>query len=273
MLNLDDISAQHHTLSIRLAPDGFSFFVLNVKEHKVIAFKHSHIELHQDAVVVALNALRSEEVFSYPFERVQVLIDFPAVTTVPSSLYSEDKIEELFGLNIDAGLNEYVLSNHSSAYDLEVLFSIPKELYTFFNKNFPKINFIHKLSTVLNDANAYENKAQEQLFISYTEHHFTAVALRNNSLIYHNCFNLNSPEDLVYYFLLVYQELGFDQYQANVLIDGIIEEGSKELDIVREYIKHISFAKLHQDYIYPETVKAEPEHYYSNLFTLPYCAS
>jgi hypothetical protein len=134
-LNLDDISAQHYTLSIRLAPDGFSFFVLNVKEHKVIAFKHSPIDIHQDAVAVALSALRSEEVFSFSFEEVQVLIDFPAVTTVPTSLYKEGNEEELFGLNVDAGLNEYVLSNHSSAYDLEVLFSIPKELYSFFNKD------------------------------------------------------------------------------------------------------------------------------------------
>ena len=273
MLNLDDISAQHHILSIRLAPDGFSFFVLNVKEHRVIAFQHTPTDLHDDAVVVALNALRSEEVFSYPFEEVQVLVDFPAVTTVPSSLYQEESEEELFGLNVDAGLNEYVLSNHSSAYDLEVLFSIPKELYTFLHKNFPKIRFIHKLTAVLNEANAYVHKAQEQLFISYTEHHFTAVALRNNSLIYHNCFNLNSPDDLVYFFLLVYQELGFDQYQANVLIDGIIDQDNKELDIVREYITQLDFAQLQTNYIYPDEVKAAPGHYFSNLFTLPHCAS
>jgi hypothetical protein len=85
---------------------------------------------------------------------------------------------------------------------------------------------VHKLTLVLNAANAYANKAQEQLFISYTEHHFTAVALRNNSLIYHNCFNINSSDDLVYFFLLVYQELGFDQYQAHVMIDGIFDEGT-----------------------------------------------
>lgn len=273
MLNLDDISAQHHTLSIRLAPDGFSFFVLNVKDNSVIAFKHSPIDFYQDAVVVALNALRSEEVFSFPFQEVKVMVDFPAVTTVPTSLYSEDNKEQLFALNVDAGLNEYVLANHSSAYDLEVLFSVPKELYNFFNKNFAKIEFVHKLTAVLSQANAYANKAQEQLFISYTEHHFTAVALRNNSLIYHNCFSLNSPDDLVYFFLLVYQELGFDQYQANVLVDGIIDKNAKELDIVREYIKQIDFATLESSFIYPEEVKSEPNHFYSNLFTLPYCAS
>ena len=273
MLDLDDISAQHHTLSIRLAPDGFSFFVLNVMNHRVIAFQHSPIAIHQDAVVVALNALRSEEVFSFPFEEVRVLIDFPSVTTVPTSLYNEDNKEALFALNVDAGLNEFVLDNHSSAYDLEVLFSIPKELYLFFNRNFPKIKFVHQLTMVLDTANTYVNKAQEQLFISYTEDHFTAVALRNNSLVYHNCFNLNSADDLVYFFLLVYQELGFDQYQANVLIDGLIEDGSKELNIVREYVKQIGFAQLQQKFDYPDEVKLAPTHFYSNLFNLPNCAS
>lgn len=273
MLNLDDISAQHHILSIRLAPDGFSFFVLNVKENEVIAFQQSPIDIHQDAVVIALNTLRSQEVFSFPFKEVKVLIDFPAVTTIPSPLFDEDNIEELFGLNVDIGLNEYVLSNHCSAYDLEVLFSIPKELYAFFNKNFSNIQFIHKLTSVLNEANAYTKKAQEQLFISYTEHHFTAVALRNSSLIYHNCFNLNSSDDLVYFFLLVYQELGFDQYQANVLIDGVIKEESKAINTVREYIKQVDFAQLHQSFTFPESVKSVPDHYYSNLFTLPHCAS
>lgn len=272
MLHLDDISAQHHTLSIRLAPDGFSFFVLNLKVQEVIAFRYSPIDIHQDAVVVALNALRSEEMFSFPFAEVRVLIDFPAVTTVPTSLYSEDNMEELFGLNVDAGLNEYVLSNHCSAYDIEVLFSVSKELYAFFNKNFPKIQFVHKLTTVLNAANAYADKAQEQLFISYTEHHFIALALRNNSLIYHNCFNLNSAQDFIYFFLLVYQELGFDQYQANVLVDGVLDKDDKALKIVREYIKQVDFAKLPQGFAYPDTLISVPSHYYSNLLTLPYCA-
>lgn len=273
MLNLDDISAQHHTLSIRLAPDGFSFFVLNVKDNSVLSFRHSPIDFYDDAVVVALKALRSEEVFSFPFLEVKVLIDFPAVTTVPTSLYHEGMKEELFALNVDAGLNEYVLSNHSSAYDLEVLFSVPKELYNFFNKNFNKIEFVHKLTSVLNQANTYADKAQEQLFISYTEHHFVAVALRNNSLIYHNCFNLNTPEDLVYFFLLVYQELGFDQYQAKVLVDGLIKPDVKELQVVRDYIKQIEFTQLDQSYNYPEYLKSKPGHFYSNLFTLPHCAS
>ncbi len=272
MFQLDDITAQEHILSIRFAPDGFSFFVLCATDDTVKAFKHTPIDIHQDAVVTALTTLRSEEIFSYPYKEVRVLIDFPSVTTIPSSLYDEDKQEELFALNVDAGINDFIIANHSSAFDLEILFSIPKELYRFFDNNFNKIAFVHKLTTMLDQANAYPNKAQEQLFISYSELHFSAIALRNNSLIYHNCFNLVVPEDFTYYFLLIFQELKFDQYQARVLIDGTIDKNSKELTTAKEYINQIDFAKIPRPYTFSDNIVISPEHYHSNLFSLPHCA-
>ncbi len=270
MLHLDDISAKQHTLSIRLAPNGFSFFILDVTHNKVAAFKHFNTAPHQDVITSALASLQSEEIFSYPFSEVRVMIDFPEVTCVPSSLYNEDYIDQLFALNADAGLKEYVISNSSKAYDLEVLFPVPQQLYQFFNKNFQKILFIHKLTNQLSIAHSYKEKAREQLFISYAGEHFSAVALRNNSLIYHNCFTLITLEDFTYYLLLVFQELEFDQYQAQVLIDGELDADHSALLVVKEYIKQVNFSKKPTDLSFAEAITA-PEHYYSNLLALSYC--
>jgi hypothetical protein len=271
MLLLDDNIAKYHTLSIRLAPDGFSFFVLNQKENKVVHFQHSPIDIHQDAVVIALNAMRSQELFSFPFQEVRVIIDTPEVTVVPQDLFDDDKKEDLFALNNDIGPNEYVLSNHSSAYDVEVLFLVQKELYAFLNKNFSKIRFVHQLSLMLDQSNKYPDKAQEQLFVSYSEHHFSVVALRNNSLVYHNAFKLIVPDDLIYYFLLVIQELGFDQYASKAVLDGVIDEKVNKLLVIKQYLAQMDFMPLHAKFTYPESVIDAPGHYYSSLFALPFC--
>lgn len=271
MLKLDDNTAQHHILSIRLAPDGFSFFILNVLDHTIGMFKSSPIAEHQDAVVVALNALRSEEIFSYSFKEVRILIDSTEVTTVPSSLFVDDEKESLFALNVDLSPNDYVLVNHSAAYDLEILFSVQKQLYDFFNTSFARIRFVHNLSLMLQEANAYEAKAQEQLFISYSEHHFTAVALRNSNMIFHNTFSLVTADDLIYFFLLVIQELGFDQYESSAVLTGTIAEDANELQVVRQYLDHLQFSSLPKQCSYCEEIKAFPEHFFANFLALPFC--
>jgi len=270
MLHLDDISAQKHSLSIRLAPDGFSFFTLKRDEKKISHFKHLKIDTYQDPIANALSEMRSEALFSFPFYEVNVLLDFPDVSCVPTPLYSEENKEALFALNANVATNEYIISNTSKAYDLKVLFPIQEELYHFFNKNYPNIRFVHQLSNLLCWAHAYKEKAREQLFISYSGEHFTAVALRNNSLIYHNCFKLVSHEDLVYYLLLVFQELAFDQYEAQVLIDGEIAENHSAIGVIKEYVKHVSFTKHNKALNYSE-IGDYPEHYFSTFFSLPFC--
>ena len=272
MLYPDDTSIKNYVLSIRLAPDGFSFYILDVTNKSIVLFKSVEIAIHQDVITLALNALQKEDLFAYTFQEVKVLIDFPEVTTIPTLYFKEEELEVLYSYNIDLAPKEYVLSNHSAAYDLEVVFSVPKALYDFFNKNFTNIQFVHKLSLLLQQANWYDAKAQEQLFISYTEHHFTAVALRNNCLIYHNNFTLVCKDDVVYYLLLVFQEIGFDQYQAKVLIDGPIEMEDHAINVVREYVDKIEFATLHAHFSFPDTIKNAPSHYYSTLFNLPFCA-
>ena len=271
MLFIDDTTAKYCTLSIRLAPNGFSFFILNERSQEVIVFKDFPIDYHQDVIAVTLTELRKEVLLSLPFSEVRILIDFPEVTSVPSIIYDEENKDQLFALNVNTTKNEFVISNSNSIYDIEVLFAIPTKLYQFFNDNFKRFRFVHKLSNILDFAYKYKDKTREQLFVSYNDNHIIAVGLRNNMIVYHNCFKITTDEDFIYYFLLVFQELEFDQYEAKVLFDGPMPEDHKSIGIIREYIRNIEFASIPEVMrIFPNIAEL-PQHYHSNLLSLPYC--
>ncbi len=271
MLNIDDNILRYCTLSIRLAPNGFSFFVFNERSQEVIAFKDFPIDYHKDVIAITLAELRKEVLFSYPFNEVRILMDFPEATSVPNIMYDEEHKEQLYAKNVNITKNEFVIDNSVSIYDLKVLFSVPQKLYHFFNDNFTKIKFVHKLTNVLELAHKYKEKVREQMFVSYNNDHIVAVGLRNNMLVYHNCFNIMSDEDLIYYFLLVFQELGFDQYEAKVLVDGPISADHKAINVIREYISNIDFASLPDGVIVSQEIAQLPQHFYSNLLSLPFC--
>lgn len=271
MLLLDDNIAKNHTLSIRLAPDGFSFFVLDQTENKVVYFQHSPLSSHQDVVLHALSVLHAHDLFTYSFAEVRILVDNAEVTVVPSEYYDVEQKDATFALNYDVSPADSVMSNHSTRYDVDILFAVQQDLVDFFNKHFANVRFIHQLTLMMNQATHYPNKAQEQLFISYTEDHFSAVALRNNRLVYHNVFKLNVPDDLIYYFLLIIQELGFDQYASNAVLDGVIEQGVTELIVIKQYLAQLDFMPLVPSLSYPEVVLETPSYYHSSLFALPFC--
>lgn len=271
MVNLDDHTAKHCILSIRLAPDGFSFFVLNEKEQRLLNFEQHESQVHQDAIAIAIDVLSKRGFEDRPFHQVNVLLDFPEVSCVPFALYDEEQKDQAFSFNHDLASREFVINNHNDAYGLEVLYPIPQNVYEYFGKHYKDFRFVHRLHLLLHQANIYEAKAQEQLFIAYSKHHFTAVGIRNHGLIYHNTFALNCEEDLIYYLLLVFQELKFDQYSASVLIDGALALDHPSIKVIKEYVQQVDF--LSSEALKSPTfgIVEEEKHYHTALFELSQC--
>lgn len=272
MLHLDDHTAKLCILSIRLAPGGFSFFIHNEKSKALLLFEQGVSEPYQDTLAQAIRAIGQASLDRLPFKQVNVLLDFSEVTCIPSALYDEDKKDEAFAYNYDVSPREFIVNNHCSAYSLELLFPIPKNVYEYFGAHFKQYRFVHRLSLLLHQANKQSNRAQEQLLIAYEQDHFTAVGLRNHGLIYHNTFTLNCDEDLIYYLLLVFQELRFDQYKAQILIDGPLEKDHPSIGVIKEYVQGVDFMHSTSEFNIQESAIAEqPEHFQTALFEVSQC--
>ena len=269
MLHLDDHIAEFCTLSIRLAPDGFSFFVLNEKLQP-LQFHQGQGVPFQDTTALALRALGYQGLESLPFKEVHVLLDYPEATCIPYAFYDDEKKDEAFSFHYDLSPREFVVNNHCSAYGLELLFPIPKNVYEYFGGHFKNYRFVHRLSLLLHQANTEELSVKERLYIAYAKDHFTAVGIRNNGLIYHNIFTLNSDEDLIYYLLLVFQELKFDQYNAQVLIDGCLSEDHQGVKVIKEYVQNVDFTHYAIDAA-RASCSSDPQHYHTALFQVSQC--
>jgi hypothetical protein len=266
VLDINEKSAKHHILSIRLASGGFSFFILNVLDNRVVLFEHSPIKSHQDIFIAVLNRFRKDELFSFGYKEVKVFIDTPELTTVPEGLYHEDKKNDIFDLNIERKRGSEVLVNHSPHYNVNVLFSLQKEFISFMEKNFSNVTFSHSLLALLAHSIDCKNKSKEQLFINYNSTHLTIIAVRNSGLVYHNAFTLLSEDDFTYFLLLVFQELNFDQDSAELFIAGEVDSDDLRIQTLRGYIKNITFSSLPEGYLFPDEVTEKGAHYYSNFF-------
>lgn len=270
MLHLDDNTAKFCILSIRLAPDGFSFFVYQEKSRALLLFKQGESKPYQDTIAQAIREFSGYHLENLPFKNVHILLDYPEVTSVPSALYDENKKENAFNFQYDISPREFVVNNHCSAYGLETLFPIPRNVYEYFGAHFTHYHFVHRLTLLLHQANKGKNQGKEQLYIAYTKDHFTVVGIRNHGLIYHNIFNLNCDEDLIYFLLLVFQELKFDQYLAQVYIDGPLAQKHPSIGVIKEYIQHVFFMTSPlTDVLLSE--ENHVKHYHTALFELSQC--
>ena len=124
--NIDLAHSEEYNLSIRLAPDGFSFCIFSPTDPSIFHYqgtplgnKLSHTD-HIKKVIFDLGF------FSLPFRKTSVTVVSPRYTLVPERYYDRKRIRDLFQYNFhQPGESVLADSSQEGAYhilfDLEVL--------------------------------------------------------------------------------------------------------------------------------------------------------
>ncbi|MEJ7661398.1 MAG: DUF3822 family protein [Hymenobacter sp.] len=109
--------------------------------------------------------------------------------------------------------------------------------------------------------------APRQLTLSLTDHELSAVAL-GPQLEFSNTFRVQTAEDVVYYAILVMQELGLNPDQDTVTIWGELTGDSATFLLLNTYVRHLRFGTrpFGVQYCYYLNEIAESRHF--DLFSL-----
>ncbi|MBI3502809.1 MAG: DUF3822 family protein [Bacteroidetes bacterium] len=253
--SFDEAKANQYHLSILTNGDKFIFSILDTNSNKYLS-------------------LQSEKKFpKLNFKSVSCVIAHNKFTLIPSALFEEEKKESLLGFNHEIKKDEEVFVNALHNLDAKNIFAVSKNLVSEIRNKFSNINFIHSSTAFIEGLLVqYKNNSGKKVFVNFYSSHFEIVILEGKELLFSNAFNFQTPEDIAYYILFIYEQLNLNPETIELILSGEIEKPAKEYSLLYTYIRNMKFASRPDGFKYSYKFEEIPSHKYFSLFTQYLCA-
>ncbi len=284
---LDKQNTFEYELSIRLGVDGFSYAILDTHTRKFLHLesfdlrdarknlyvpgesRKTDIRKLRHLLETELNWLRA------PFTQVRLMFENGNSTLVPQALFDKEEKASLFDFNMAGGPHDPkdIHFDTLKASDAVSLYHIDSEESKLCREFFPEATFYHH-STVLIQALLLKYMNHDNalhLFVNTDASRLDILRMNGKKLEYFNSFSYNTAEDYMYYLIFVVEQLSLNPENVKLIMTGEVERNSKLTDLVRKYVRSISFAERNTDFRYSFVFDQLPGHYYYNLLNLALC--
>ncbi len=266
-------------LSIVLSETSLSYIVTGPQPRQLLLFQEYQMNaasypMSSGEYLFEVKALLADlPVFLQPFQKTAVYIEDMKYTLVPSNLFDITRKGQYLSFNHELNDNEEVQVDFCTAFDAYVLFSSVAGLKSLLQSSLPDCRISHHTSLLLaiSDKGMDFSSGRYKLFLSFRENCFDMLLLERKQLRFMNSFHCLSPNDMLYFFLNVLQQLNIIPTACEPVVCGKIEENSPELELLTQYVKKIHFGSI--GLIAKEFLNSinKPKHYYYSLLNSPLC--
>ncbi|MDR0348006.1 MAG: DUF3822 family protein [Tannerella sp.] len=218
----DTLTAQNsekYILSIRFSPGGLSFagYIPSFKD----SFFCGEILIdHTQSYTKELEKIFIEyPFFLYTYRKVYFISADRQYTLVPEIVFLEKQKDELMSF-VFSSPGEKVLHFLQKKLDIEVVYSVPAEVYIFFSHNLSvRPQFIHAITPLLSLCLKRNLSCfPKQLYVAMHEDVMDAVCLDKGTLLFANSFHYNGANDIIYYVLYIWKQTNMDQLKDELFL-------------------------------------------------------
>ncbi len=241
--NINAENAAGCSLTIRLKPDVFSYFIQDVQNRN--EFILNDIQLAKE---VNLSAGLKQIMYNNPFlienyHKVNVILVSSDYELVPEEFYDKKLIKHIY--QVTHSKPSYVVTCEQDLPDCKTVFGMNEDAYLYLKRSLYNPSFFHHSSLI---ADYFTRKAgnakKKSMFIYYYDNLLDLICFNSNGrIIFSRTYKNEQEENLLYYILNVWEKSGFDQYKDLLYIYGYSE--NRELEkMLKKYIKEIKAVGL-----------------------------
>ena len=235
-----DLSApEKYILSINLRIDGLSFLIQN-REQKIIhqeVFEWIGARDWNKTEVNIKQLLDEHDLLKLKYPKVNVFLQSKDTLLIPSELFQENKISELYQLY--SGHSNHKVLFTSLESDSYLVFGLNNTIAQLLNAKW-NIHWDHFSKFFILDCKSKYSREQE-VYLNFQSNYFEAVAFHKKKLEAHNYFDYTSPEEFIFNLLSFIKQIGFETEFAQIYIGGNITESSALHKLVEKYLPNVHF--------------------------------
>ncbi|MGI4872870.1 MAG: DUF3822 family protein [Janthinobacterium lividum] len=267
--SLDNLTAYH--LYAVAGQRRLRLAVLDADRQKVVAFEE---QAYGGPATLPDEAATHELLRHTGWARVRLALTGQAFTLLPAPLFRPGDEAQYLALHGELAATEtalaYSLPLASPATDIVSLFAADQQLLTWLNTTYgPAARLLPRPAAILAGLLRQRGPAasSRQLYLNLAEQELTASVL-GPQLEFCNVFLVSTAEEVVYYAILVMQELGLNPDQDTVTIWGDLTDDSNTFELLSTYVRQVRLGTrpFGPDYSYRLNELAAHQHF--DLFSL-----
>jgi hypothetical protein len=270
-----NITQQYH-ISIQVSLNGYCFSVLDLRRNKYILLKNYIFpdDASADQVSGQLLSLHEKDEFlQRDYQSVYVMFVSERSTLVPLPLFEGDKGVHYFNFNHGLESSEQVRYNKLRQTDAVNLFTVNRDFERVFSERFSNAKFFHQVTPFIEKTLMDHKNSKDafRVFLNVHREFFDIITIHHGRLELSNSFRYKTESDFTFFILYVLDQLKINPGEAEVTICGELSKDASHTQLLKTFVKDVSFEKYSTQSLYSYTLANIAAHRFFNLFNLYHC--
>lgn len=204
---------------------------------------------------------------NHDYRSVNIQIFSPFFSFIPETIFHQDAQKAFINYTVSIPSHHTILKDKLDHLGIFNLYAIPNKHHDFFSKHFTKANFHHSASNMISYVlDQYREEKDTQVYISREPETVEFIAQKEGAFVLYNSFDVTNPEDMLYYTLLVYDQLELNKEKDKLIVLGRGSRTSKEILLLSQYVAKIDVEDVSFNLQLPSALKNIKLSNFYNLF-------
>ena len=264
--DLNNISA--YKLSIQVNLDGFSFFILNNEETRLLAWQYTTVTISSENFIARRlkEWIESEKILCENFNSVNVTYFSGEFTCIPEALFEENKNHSEFRLLFPDLVNQKIVSFRDEKSKTFLLCAIPANLEQLLIQQFNNYTLTHPVQHLIKGLHEIESTSGNRVAIWLDIKKFFITIVRNNQINLVNRFNYLNSNDILYYTILTLKQLEISPQKSFLYLSGHLDKKGDLVVKLNKYFGLVEFLKPNKGLKFDPGKMNIPRHKLISLF-------
>lgn len=243
-INLSD----RYDLSILVGMDRFFYVIMH--ENQVLVLRTYHFPKHNYLQVntAIAHTFQSDKLLQLSYRNTRIGLVSSIATLIPAELYDTSKTRFYLEHNAVLEKEHIVLEDKLGSVGAHHVYAFNQVVFEGLQTHLPQAQFQHVLSGLI--ATHHRTGKSENVYVNLIGEYLQIVVFNQKKLLFSNTFTHRSESDVLYFIMLVINQLGLDAEKNTVTLSGEITDQSPSYLNLQKYIKHLEFVSSPTQYIF-----------------------
>ena len=242
-INLSDkLTADHsenYIMSIRLRSGGLSFSAYSPSVNESFFYRDVEFDRTRPYVSSLKECFFENDFLTWFYKQVNVVCVTSQYTLVPASVFQEKQKAGLLAFTFSSPEGR-CLSNELKDEPAELVFGVDEDVYEFCSRSLVNPRFVHHVGPLLSLWKKQSRaRLPRQLYVVLHRRRMDVACYAQGNLLFVNSFEYEHTDDILYYILYVWKQVGMDQQKDQLRLFGDVPLRNDITNTLRNYLQYI----------------------------------
>lgn len=251
--------------------NGFRYSLWDNKSAEFIAVHDFEIpDLFHLTATELENYLNGPEEFLMDYRSVKISVNHIKYTLVPIVLFDENRLNDYLELQHLVNEDELILHDKCHGLQAYIVYTIPKSILHATRLKFENCRFYHTAGVAI-EGIISEKLPSDSATVFIDDKCFHIIIFQKGKLSYCNSFLLTCPEDVLYFVLNAFKQLGIDPHEQNLDLSCNHKDQTEVFNLLQKYILNITMRARPEYLKLASGLQSIKPFQFQKLFSLKQC--